>query len=74
MASFLGPCRYFKNFISGYAGICSPLFRLCNRDVRFEWSDECQLAFERVKQALTAAPVLTLPYFEADGGGIRPRV
>ena len=68
MASFLGLCNYFKNFISGYAGICSPLFRLCNRDVRFEWSDDCQLAFERVKQALTAAPVLALPSFEADAG------
>lgn len=68
MASFLGLCNYFKGFIQGYSGICSPLFRLCNRDVRFEWTDDCQLAFERVKQALTEAPVLTLPSFDADAG------
>ena len=34
MASFLSLCNYFKSFIKGYAAICAPLFRLCNRDVR----------------------------------------
>ena len=69
MASFLGLCNYFKSFIRDYAAVCAPLFRLCNKDIRFEWTDECQLAFERVKQALTDAPVLTLPSFDGDAGG-----
>jgi hypothetical protein len=68
MASFLGLCNYFKSFIKDYAGMCAPLFRLCNRDVRFEWTDECQLAFDQVKRALTQAPVLTLPSFDSDAG------
>ena len=68
MASFLGLSNYFKNYIKGYAVICAPLFRLCNRDVRFEWTGECQLAFDRLKRALTEAPVLTLPAFD-DGAG-----
>ena len=68
MSSFLGLSNYFKAFIKGYAVICAPLFRLCNRDVRFEWTDECQLAFDRLKRALTEAPVLTLPAFDEGAG------
>jgi hypothetical protein len=32
--------------------------------VKFEWNDSCQQAFEKLKIALTTAPVLTLPDFK----------
>ena len=29
--------------------------------MKFEWTDECQESFERLKTCLTTTPVLTLP-------------
>ena len=49
MSSFLGLSNYFKAFVKDYASICAPLFCLCNKNVRLDWTDKCQLAFDRLK-------------------------
>jgi hypothetical protein len=41
-----------------------PLFELTRKDVAFVWDSGCQSAFEALKGALVAAPVLTRPNFE----------
>jgi hypothetical protein len=38
-----------------------PLTDLTRKDMRFIWTSECQEAFEKVKHALTNAPVLAPP-------------
>jgi hypothetical protein len=38
-----------------------PLTNLTRKDKRWEWTAECQEAFEKVKHALTNAPVLAPP-------------
>jgi hypothetical protein len=40
-----------------------PLFELTKRDVAFVWDLGCQEAFETLKGALVAAPILTRPDF-----------
>ena len=37
----------------------TPMTRLLQKNVRFEWSEKCQASFEKVKAFLTEAPVLT---------------
>ena len=44
-----------------FSTIAAPLNRLTQQDVRFQWSDECELSFQKLKTLLTSAPVLTLP-------------
>ncbi|KAA3473697.1 DNA/RNA polymerases superfamily protein [Gossypium australe] len=39
----------------------TPLTRLLQKDVKFEWSERCQKSFEQLKAFLTEAPVLTQP-------------
>ena len=34
--------------------------------MKFEWFEDCQTSFEKLKECLTSAPVLTLP--EGDDG------
>ncbi|GFW98463.1 retrovirus-related Pol polyprotein from transposon 17.6 [Trichonephila clavipes] len=44
--------------------ICEPLYRLKKNGAKFNWSTEAQDALNKVKRALTEAPVLQLPNFQ----------
>ena len=57
--SFLGLASYFRRFVQGFSVIGSSLTRLLRKGVKFEWDDKCQSSFERLKEILVEAPVLT---------------
>ncbi|KAG8474413.1 hypothetical protein CXB51_033837 [Gossypium anomalum] len=59
--SFLGLAGYYRRFVKGFSMIASPMTRLLQKDVKFEWTDECQQSFNRLKDLLTKAPVLVQP-------------
>ncbi|GFV95492.1 retrovirus-related Pol polyprotein from transposon 297 [Trichonephila clavipes] len=61
---FLGMAGWYQKFIPHYADICVPLYRLKKKGAKFNWSMEAQDAFNKVKRALTEAPVLQLPNFQ----------
>ena len=61
---FLGLCSYYCRFVKDFAEVASPLHALTGKYVRFQWNDECQMAFDRLKAALTSSPILAMP---ADG-------
>lgn len=64
--SFLGLASYYRKFIRGFASIASPLHELTEKARRFEWNDECQRAFEELKECLIQAPILVCPLPEGD--------
>ncbi|GFW18952.1 retrovirus-related Pol polyprotein from transposon 297 [Trichonephila clavipes] len=64
VSKFLGMARWYQKFIPHYADICEPLYRLKKKGAKFIWSTEAQEAFNKVKRALTEAPVLQLPNFQ----------
>ena len=41
--------------------IASPMTKLLQKDVKFEWTEECQQSFEKLKKCLTEALVLVQP-------------
>jgi hypothetical protein len=47
--------------VRGYSDIGRPLHKLCEKKARFVWTDNCQEAFEKLKSALTTAPILAYP-------------
>ena len=59
--SFLGLAGYYRRFVAGFSVIAAPLTRLTQKNVQFKWTEECELSFQKLKTALTSAPVLTLP-------------
>ena len=59
--SFLGLAGYYRRFVEGFARLTVPLTQLTKKDVKFVWSDDCDVAFEELKRRLTSAPILTLP-------------
>ena len=57
----IGFINYYRIFIDNMAHNCSPLYRLTRKNVKFEWSDECQIAFDKIKNMLISAPLLVFP-------------
>ena len=62
LRGFLGLANYYNEFINGFAELAEPLTELCRdeADVEEHWDSRCTRSFERLKMALTAAPVLSL--------------
>ena len=61
--SFIGLCSYYRKFIPKFADIARPLHKLTEKNVKFQWTDECQRSFELLKQKLVSAPILASPDF-----------
>ena len=59
--SFLGLAGYYRRFVKGFSMIAAPMTRLLQKNVKYEWSEKCQISFEKLKAFLTEAPVLTQP-------------
>ncbi|KAA3466658.1 RNA-directed DNA polymerase-like protein [Gossypium australe] len=47
--SFLGLAGYYQRFLKGFSMIATPMTRLLQKDVKFEWSKKCQQSFEQLK-------------------------
>ena len=62
--SFLGFTNHYQRFIKGYAEVSKPLNSLVSGDntnrkkTLVDWTDECQDAFEKLKDLCTSTPIL----------------
>ena len=59
--SFLGLTYYYRRFVKGFSMTAAPMTRLLQKNVKYEWSEKCQRSFDKLKEFLTEAPVLTQP-------------
>ena len=57
----LGMMSYYRRFIPRFAQIAEPLVGLTKKYARFQWSQECQIAFDQLKLQLTVVPKLAYP-------------
>ncbi|MBW0468501.1 hypothetical protein O181_008216 [Austropuccinia psidii MF-1] len=64
MQYFFGFASYYRNKIKSFANITSSLYKLCSKYVVFEITKERRVAYERIKNEFTNAPVLIFPDFE----------
>ena len=58
---FLGLCNYYRRFVPHFGHIAHPLYQLTEKGMRFEWTEECEAAFDQLKVSLTHSPVLAYP-------------
>jgi hypothetical protein len=56
----LGFCNFYRRFIHYFAGIAC-LLHILTGNTPFEWTSECQEAFDKLKTLITTAPVLSIP-------------
>ena len=55
--SFIGMCSYYMGFIPNFSAIAENLIILTKKYTKFEWSKECQAAFDCLKETLNTVPV-----------------
>ena len=57
LRSFLG--------LASYSKVASPLHTLTKKDVAYEWTPQCQQAYDQLKEMLVTAPLLAFPNFDS---------
>ena len=58
---FLGRIQYISRFIAPLTMTCEPIFRLLKKEVPTVWNEQCQEAFEKIKNYLMKPPILVPP-------------
>lgn len=59
--SLLGRLNYISRFIAQLTTTCEPIFKLLKKDAAIKWTDDCQNAFDKIKDYLSKPPVLVPP-------------
>uniref|UniRef100_A0A2N9IR81 Reverse transcriptase RNase H-like domain-containing protein n=1 Tax=Fagus sylvatica TaxID=28930 RepID=A0A2N9IR81_FAGSY len=59
--SFLRRINYIARFIAQLTATCEPLFKLLRKDVKIKWTEDCQKAFDKIKEYLLNPPILVPP-------------
>ena len=58
LQAFLGFANFYRRFIEVFSKIYKPLTDLTQKDKMFEWTSQCEEAFQRLKTMFTEGPIL----------------
>nr|GEY36338.1 retrotransposable element Tf2 [Tanacetum cinerariifolium] len=58
---FLGLAGYYRRFIKDFSKIAKSLTELTQKNKKYIWGEDQEIAFQLLKQKLCEAPILTLP-------------
>ena len=58
VCSFLGHTGFYRRFIKDFSKIKLPPCKFVQKDVVFEFDEECEKAFDKMKELLTSTPVI----------------
>ncbi|GKC48454.1 putative reverse transcriptase domain-containing protein [Tanacetum coccineum] len=60
ICQFLGLASYYRRFIEGFSKIAKSMTKLTQKNVKFDWGEKEEAAFQLIKQKLCSAPILAL--------------
>ncbi|XP_069495619.1 uncharacterized protein [Ambystoma mexicanum] len=55
LRSFLGLASYCSRYIRDFASVSEPLRKLTHQNEKFEWTSDCQRAFETIRERVARA-------------------
>lgn len=64
--SFTAFTNYYRRFIKNYAEIARPLNKMTGKNAIFEWTEECEKAFQLLKAKLLSPTILQYPDFSKE--------
>ena len=59
--TFCGLASYYRTFVQDFAKLAKPLHNLTRKNAVFVWNQECETAFQALKERLMSAPILVSP-------------
>ena len=59
--AFLGLLNYYYQFIPAFADLMHLIQKLLKKNIKFEWTEECDKAFRTAKETLMRDPILYHP-------------
>ena len=61
--SILGLLNYYRRFVKNFSSLAQPLIDLTKKTSpnKIEWTQECQIGLDRLKEALISEPILQVP-------------
>ena len=63
--SFHGLASFYRRFVKDFSSKAAPLNELVKKNVKFEWGEAQERAFNQLKKYLTTVPILALPNFNS---------
>lgn len=57
---FLGFANFYRKFIRNFSSVAAPLHVLTSPKVPFKWTPQADIAFQRLRERFTSAPILTI--------------
>nr|GEU51320.1 putative reverse transcriptase domain-containing protein [Tanacetum cinerariifolium] len=60
-AKFQSLAGYYQRLFKGFLKITKPMTKLTQKNVKYDWSEKAEAAFQLLKQKLYSAPILALP-------------
>lgn len=64
--SFTAFVNYYRRFIQNYVELASPLNKLTGKRQEFIWTEECEKAFQGMRDKLISPQILQYPNFEEE--------
>jgi len=64
LQQFLGLTGYYRRFVQDYARVAAPLVKLLKAETKWNFEQECQEAFNNLKNRLVSYPTLRMPELE----------
>lgn len=64
---FLGTATWYRRFVPNFSSIAGPLNKLTSNKkncASFQWTEEADAAFKKLKECLVSAPVLSCPNYD----------
>ena len=59
--TFLGLQNYYRRFIPAFSDLMHPIQKLLKKNIKFQWTEECDVAFKTAKETLMRDPILYHP-------------
>ena len=56
--AFVGFANFYRRFVKNFSAMAAPLIKLTRKSVIFSWNQECETAFQRLKDAFMSDLVL----------------
>jgi len=57
---FLELANYYRWFVKDFARVAKPLHEITRKDIKWNWKEKQQRAFEELKERFTMEPVLII--------------